>query len=323
MNQIQEVQRINDRELELGLTGTSGSWHTQYEHSAYVFCGGLPYQLNEGDLVVVFSQFGEVVDLNLVRDTEDGKSKGFAFLAFENQASTVLAIDNMNGATILGRTIRVDHADRYRRPKDGGGDDDDEKKHAGKAYDARRRRIWDFEAYEAWDAMHGGGGTAAAAATTMVQSSSSSSSSSSRASGEVPVDLSYATAASLPAGDKNAQRILDVMAKRKAARRLKQRAGVGDSSWSSPSSASSSSRQQPRPERPHDRPDKHTMKQMKKNEKKKKKKKKQKKTNKEKKQKKKHKSKTSDKKTKKRSKRDGESDSDHAGEPLAKRAKRH
>jgi RNA-binding motif protein, X-linked 2 len=45
-------------------------------------------------------RYGEVVDLNLVRDKKTGKSKGFAFLAYENQKSTILAVDNLNGATV-------------------------------------------------------------------------------------------------------------------------------------------------------------------------------------------------------------------------------
>lgn len=32
------------------------------------------------------------MDVNLVRDPDTGKSKGFAFLAYEDQRSTVLAV---------------------------------------------------------------------------------------------------------------------------------------------------------------------------------------------------------------------------------------
>jgi hypothetical protein len=38
-----------------------------------------------GDLLAVFAQYGEIVDVNLVRDQDTGKSKGFAFLAYEDQ----------------------------------------------------------------------------------------------------------------------------------------------------------------------------------------------------------------------------------------------
>jgi hypothetical protein len=40
----------------------------------------------------VSGRYGEVVDVNLVRDKATGKSRGFAFLAYEDQRSTVLAV---------------------------------------------------------------------------------------------------------------------------------------------------------------------------------------------------------------------------------------
>merc|ERR1712087_555044 len=42
---------------------------------------------------------------------------GFCFLCYEDQKSTILAVDNMNGYQMLGRTIRVDHVDKYKAPK--------------------------------------------------------------------------------------------------------------------------------------------------------------------------------------------------------------
>ncbi|OCF44600.1 RNA-binding domain-containing protein, X-linked 2 [Kwoniella heveanensis CBS 569] len=84
--------------------------------SAYIFVGGLAYELTEGDVITIFSQWGEIMDVNLPRDKETGKTKGFGFLMYEDQRSTVLAVDNMNGAQVLGRTIRVDHTRNYRQP---------------------------------------------------------------------------------------------------------------------------------------------------------------------------------------------------------------
>jgi len=56
-------------------------------------------------------------DLNYVRDRQTGKPKGFAFLGYEDQRSTVLAVDNMNGYELVGRTLRVDHVKDYKAPK--------------------------------------------------------------------------------------------------------------------------------------------------------------------------------------------------------------
>lgn len=57
------------------------------------------------------------MDVNLPRDKTTGKSRGFGFLMYEDQRSTILAVDNLNGAEVLGRTLRVDHAKDYKQPK--------------------------------------------------------------------------------------------------------------------------------------------------------------------------------------------------------------
>ncbi len=74
--------------------------------------------MTEGDLVIVFSQYGEVVDCRIVRDKETGKSKGFGFICYEDQRSTILAVDNLNGANLCGRVVRVDHVEQYKIPKE-------------------------------------------------------------------------------------------------------------------------------------------------------------------------------------------------------------
>lgn len=93
------------------------SWHADYRDTAYIYIGGLPFDLTEGDVVTICSQYGEPVYVNLIRDKETGKSKGFAFLKYEDQRSTDLAVDNLGGSTVLGRMLRVDHT-RYKRRDD-------------------------------------------------------------------------------------------------------------------------------------------------------------------------------------------------------------
>ena len=40
------------------------------------------------------------MNLNLVRDKKTGKSKGYGFLAYEDQRSTILAVDNFNSIKV-------------------------------------------------------------------------------------------------------------------------------------------------------------------------------------------------------------------------------
>ncbi|KAG5284388.1 hypothetical protein AALO_G00026140 [Alosa alosa] len=123
LTKVKLINELNEREASLGVK-ESVSWHSEYKDSAWVFVGGFPYELTEGDILCVFSQYGEIVNINLVRDKKTGKSKGFCFICYEDQRSTILAVDNFNGIKIKGRTIRVDHVANYRPPKDSDDIDD-------------------------------------------------------------------------------------------------------------------------------------------------------------------------------------------------------
>jgi RNA-binding motif X-linked protein 2 len=113
MNSIRQTQALNKRELENAVP-PSASWHADYRDTAYIYVGGLPFDVSEGDIVTIFSQFGNPTHVNLIRDKETGKSKGFAFLKYEDQRSCDLAVDNLGGAEVLGRVLRVDHT-RYKK----------------------------------------------------------------------------------------------------------------------------------------------------------------------------------------------------------------
>ncbi|XP_059484659.1 RNA-binding motif protein, X-linked 2 [Neocloeon triangulifer] len=114
MTNIKNIAKLSEIELN---KSWSSSWHDKYKDSAWIFIGGLPFTLSEGDIIAVFSQYGEVASINLVRDKDTGKSRGFCFLCYEDQRSTVLAVDNLNGIKILSRTIRVDHVEEYKMAK--------------------------------------------------------------------------------------------------------------------------------------------------------------------------------------------------------------
>jgi RNA-binding motif protein, X-linked 2 len=152
---VREINKINERELELGV-GTA-SWHDEYKggtrtdtftllrltmhqiqptYSSGAFIMTSPKGTSSlsslskptvacsFDRIDQYLRYGEVVDVNLPRDKETGKTKGFGFLMYEDQRSTILAVDNLNGATVLDRTLRVDHVKKYKQPrvKDGDGE---------------------------------------------------------------------------------------------------------------------------------------------------------------------------------------------------------
>jgi len=116
MQSIKQVQRLNERELENAVP-SSASWHTDYRDTAYIYIGGLPFDLSEGDIITIFSQYGDPVWIKLARDKDTGKSRGFAWLKYEDQRSCDLAVDNLSGAAVMGRMLAVDHA-HYKKRND-------------------------------------------------------------------------------------------------------------------------------------------------------------------------------------------------------------
>mmetsp|Transcript_16880 Transcript_16880/g.41125 ORF Transcript_16880/g.41125 Transcript_16880/m.41125 type:complete len:147 (+) Transcript_16880:182-622(+) len=51
------------------------------------------------------SQFGEIEDINLARDEDTGKSRGFAFVKYEDARSCILAVDNLVGIKVRALTV--------------------------------------------------------------------------------------------------------------------------------------------------------------------------------------------------------------------------
>jgi RNA-binding motif X-linked protein 2 len=156
MQSVRQIQRLNDLELQKCVP-PNASWHTDYRDTAYIHIGGLPFELSEGDVLTIFSQYGNPVHLNLARDKETGKSRGFAFLKYEDQRSCDLAVDNLSGAAVLGRVLGVDHC-RYQLKEgevEGQGMEEDAVDDAGDETDRegdtrrkRRRRSEDSESEE-------------------------------------------------------------------------------------------------------------------------------------------------------------------------------
>ena len=116
MKAIQRTQDLNQRELD-AVTPSGGSWHRDYDDTAFIYIGGLPFDLSEGDIVTIFSQYGEPVWIKLARDKETGKSRGFAWLKYEDRRSCELAVDNLSGAKVMDRMLNVDHT-RYQKRDD-------------------------------------------------------------------------------------------------------------------------------------------------------------------------------------------------------------
>jgi RNA recognition motif-containing protein len=82
----------------------------------------LPWAVDNQKLQDLFSQFGNVASAQVVMDRMTGRSRGFGFVEFEDDAAADEAVNKMNGADVDGRKIVVNEArPREDRPQNGGG----------------------------------------------------------------------------------------------------------------------------------------------------------------------------------------------------------
>ncbi|XP_069595902.1 cold-inducible RNA-binding protein B-like [Ranitomeya imitator] len=85
-----------------------------------LFIGGLSFDTDEQSLEQVFSKYGTVAEVVVVKDRETKRSRGFGFVTYENPEDAKDAMEAMNGKSVDGRQIRVDQAGKSSGDRRGG-----------------------------------------------------------------------------------------------------------------------------------------------------------------------------------------------------------
>lgn len=75
-----------------------------------IYVGNLNYNLSEDELEKVFTPYGEITSVKIIRDKYTDQSKGFGFVEMTNDAEAQKAIDELNGTEVKGRELRVNQA---------------------------------------------------------------------------------------------------------------------------------------------------------------------------------------------------------------------
>lgn len=83
-----------------------------------IYVGNLSYGVSDDQLREVFEAYGEVSSAKVISDKYSGRSKGFGFVEMDNDAEAKAAIDQLDGAEIDGRAVKVNEAKpREDRPR--------------------------------------------------------------------------------------------------------------------------------------------------------------------------------------------------------------
>ncbi len=103
-----------------------------------LYVGNLSYNTVEDTLRQLFSNYGEVLSVSIMKDKFTEASKGFGFVEMSDETYE-RAIGGMNGKDVDGRRIRVSEA--VEKPRHGGG----ARKFFKRGDDDRSQRRSDFD----------------------------------------------------------------------------------------------------------------------------------------------------------------------------------
>jgi RNA recognition motif-containing protein len=88
-----------------------------------LYVGNLSYDTTEEDLRTLFTQAGTVTAVDLIKDRDSGRSKGFGFVTMGNQSELEKAIQMFNNYRLQERELNVNIARPREERKSGGYDD--------------------------------------------------------------------------------------------------------------------------------------------------------------------------------------------------------
>ncbi|MGB7084901.1 MAG: RNA-binding protein [Phormidesmis sp.] len=75
-----------------------------------IYVGNLSFDATQEDINQVFTEYGSVKSVKVPTDRETGRVRGFAFVEMGSESEEQAAIDALDGAEWMGRTLKVNKA---------------------------------------------------------------------------------------------------------------------------------------------------------------------------------------------------------------------
>ena len=86
-----------------------------------IYVGNLSFNTSEQDLNDAFSKHGTVTSAKIITDRDTGRSRGFGFVEMSDDAEGMVAINQLNGSDLDGRSLTVNVAKPRSDNRGGGG----------------------------------------------------------------------------------------------------------------------------------------------------------------------------------------------------------
>ena len=75
-----------------------------------IFVGNLASNVTEAELKELFTSYGEVESLNIIKDKYTGESRGFGFVKMPSDEEANKAIKALDGSTVSDKSIKVNQS---------------------------------------------------------------------------------------------------------------------------------------------------------------------------------------------------------------------
>jgi len=89
-----------------------------------IYVGNLPKTTTEEAVRAIFSEYGEVTEVKLIKEKYSNELRGFGFVEMPTRSEALNAIQKVNGFEVEGRSLVVNEAkprqersDNYRRSR--------------------------------------------------------------------------------------------------------------------------------------------------------------------------------------------------------------
>jgi RNA recognition motif-containing protein len=114
---IRQTNRISP--ADMGLTCHIGKKQAAHRHrkaasNMNIYIGNLAFSTSEDTIKTLFTEFGDVESVKVIKDRFSGRPKGYGFIEMPSNSEADQAIKALNGNRIDGNHIKV-------RPADPGG----------------------------------------------------------------------------------------------------------------------------------------------------------------------------------------------------------
>lgn len=106
-----------------------------------IYVGNLPKTIDEETVRNLFTEYGEVTEVKLIKDKFSGELRGFGFVEMPSNSDAKTAIQELEDTELGGRTLIINEA-RPRKDRPGGGGRGRGGSGGGGGFRGNRSRSW-------------------------------------------------------------------------------------------------------------------------------------------------------------------------------------